>query len=72
MTARALDLEVLRNGRPLDSFQGHGDPEDIAWLQKRLQGWLEAHKWDKALWGQFEIVARDAGKNRQLAKARVA
>ena len=40
MTARALDLEVLRNGRPLDVFQAHGDPQDIAWLQKRLQGWL--------------------------------
>jgi hypothetical protein len=71
MTARPLDLEVLRNGRPLDSFQAHGDPEDIAWLQKRLQGYLEAKKWDKALWGQFEVIARDAGKNRQLAKARV-
>jgi hypothetical protein len=44
MTVRPLDLEVLRNGRPLDSFQVHGDPEDIAWLQKRLQGYLEAKK----------------------------
>ena len=70
MTARALDLEVLRNGRPLDVFQAHGDPEDIAWLQKRLQGWLLAGKWDRALWGAFEVVAREAGRNRPVAKAR--
>lgn len=70
MTARPLDLEVLRKGRPEDTFQAHGDPEDIAWLQKRLQGWLEARKWDKGLWGEFELVARDAGKARQLAKVR--
>ena len=71
MTARNLDLEVLRKGRPVDTFQGHGDPEDHAWLQKRLVGWLEAKKWDKPLWGDFEIVARDAGKSKQLAKVRV-
>ena len=70
MTARALDLEVLRRGRPEDSFQAHGDPEDHLWLQERLKGWLTAGKWDEGLWGQFEIVARDAGKPRQLAKAR--
>jgi hypothetical protein len=71
VTARALDLEVLRNGKPLDTFQAHGDPEDIAWLQKRLQGWLEGRKWDKSLWGQFEVTAREAGKPRQIAKVRV-
>jgi hypothetical protein len=65
-----LDLEVVRRDRPLDEFQAHGDPEDLKWLQKRLQGWLEARRWDKGLWGQFEIVARDAGKSKQLAKVR--
>jgi hypothetical protein len=69
MTARALDLEVLRNGRPQDTFQANGDPEDPVWLQARLRGWLEARKWDRGLWGAFEIVAREAGKSRQLAKA---
>lgn len=72
MTARALDLEVLRNGRPLDAFQAHGDPEDIAWLQARLRGWLEARKWDEGLWGGFELVAREAGRPAQLAKVRAA
>jgi len=70
MTARALDLEVLRNGRPQDTFQANGDPEDPAWLQSRLRGWLEGRKWDRGLWDAFEIVAREAGKPRQLAKAR--
>ena len=70
MADRALDLEVLRNGRPLDTFVSFGDPEDPDWLQKRLRGWLEARKYDRGLWGGFEIVAREAGKSRQLAKAR--
>ena len=70
MTARALDLEVLRNGRPVDTFQVNGDPEDILWLQKRLKGWLEAKKYDRGLWNAFEVIARDAGKSKQLAKAR--
>jgi hypothetical protein len=70
VTARSLDLEVLRNGRPVDTFQANGDPEDIAWLQKRLVGWLEARKYDRGLWGAFEVIARDAGRSKQLAKAR--
>jgi hypothetical protein len=70
MTARALDLEVLRNGRPADTFRAHGDPEDVTWLQGRLTGWLGARKWDRGLWGGFEIVARESGKSRQLAKVR--
>jgi hypothetical protein len=70
VSARNLDLEVVRNGRPQDTFQSLGDPEDVGWLQKRLRGWLEARKWDRGLWGDFEIVARDAGKSRQLAKVR--
>jgi hypothetical protein len=70
VTSRALDLEVLRKDRPQDAFQAHGDPEDLKWLQKRLQGWLEARRWDKGLWEQFEIVARDAGKPKQLTKVR--
>lgn len=71
MTARALDLEVLHRGRPVDEFQAQGDPEDPVWLQGRLKGWLEARKWDSGRWGEFEIVARDAGKSKQLAKARM-
>jgi hypothetical protein len=70
MTARALDLEVLRNSRPQDSFSAHGDPEDIAWLQQRLQGWLNAGKWDRGLWGAFELVAREAGKAAPVARVR--
>lgn len=71
MTARNLDLEVLRRGRPEDSFQAAGDPEDIAWLQARLKGWLQAGRWDPALWGDFEIWAREAGKSRPIAKVRL-
>jgi hypothetical protein len=70
VSARALDLEVLRNGRPFDTFSADGDPEDIAWLQSRLQSWLEGRKWDRGLWGAFELVARDSGKNAQIKKVR--
>lgn len=70
MTARALDLEVLRNGRPADTFSAHGDPEDIAWLQLRLAGWLEARKYDRGLWGAFELTVRESGKNAQITKVR--
>jgi hypothetical protein len=70
MPERRLDLEVLRNGKPMDEFAAHGDPEDIAWLQLRLQGWLEGNGWDRGLWRSFEVIARDAGKSKQLAKVR--
>jgi hypothetical protein len=70
MPAQPLRLEVLRNGRPSDEFDSHGDPEDKVWLQKRLQGWLEAKKWDKSHWGEFEIVARASGRNKRLGNAR--
>jgi hypothetical protein len=70
MTSRPLDLEVLRRDRPQDTFQAHGDPEDLKWLQKRLQGWLEARRWDKSRWGEFEIVAREHGRSKQLSKVR--
>lgn len=72
MSDRALDLVVLRGNRPQDggTFQAHGDPEDLKWLQTRLQGWLEARKWDKSRWGEFEIVARAHGKGKPLARVR--
>lgn len=70
MAARALDLEVLRKGRPADSFSAHGDPEDMQWMQKRLAGWLTAGKWSKPLWADFEMTARDKGKSKVLAKVR--
>jgi hypothetical protein len=70
VTSRPLDLEVLRRDRPQDEFQVDGDPEDLKWLQKRLQGWLEARKWDKSRWGEFEIVAREHGRSKQITKVR--
>ena len=65
----ALDLEVLRKNRHEDTFQASGDP-DPGWLRERLQEWLTARKWARSRWGEFELVARPAGKGKQLAKVR--
>jgi hypothetical protein len=70
MAARPLDLEVLRKNRHEDTIQATGDPADAAWLQGRLREWLTGHKWQPSRWGEFELVARQAGKWKQLAKVR--
>jgi len=67
---RPLDLTVLRNGRPADTFQATGDPEDHPWLESELRGWLIGRKWNGAHWSQFELVAREAGRARIFAKVR--
>ena len=75
MTTRTLDLEVLRRGRPEDMFTADGDPDGAefgTWLRDQLRAWLAGRKWGQSLWGQFEIVAREAGRMKPLAKARAA
>jgi hypothetical protein len=67
---RNLDLEVQRHGRREDRFQAAGDPEDIRWLEARLAGWLEANRWHRNKWDEFEIMSRDAGEGRVLTRAR--
>lgn len=66
----ALDLEVLRKNRHEDTFQAAGDPDDVAWLERELQQWLAARKWHESRWGEFELIARPAGRGKQLAKVR--
>ena len=66
----ALDLEVLHRGRHEDTFQAAGDAAEAGWLRERLQEWLAAHKWQRSRWGEFELVARPAGRGKQLAKVR--
>ena len=70
MAVAELDLEVLRRNRREDTFQATGDPDDPAWLRDRLRGWLTGHKWHTSRWDEFELVARPAGRGRQLAKVR--
>jgi hypothetical protein len=66
----ALDLEVLHRSRHEDTFQASGDPRNAGWLQGELTGWLAARKWHQSRWGEFELVARPAGKNKPVAKVR--
>ena len=70
MPARALDLSVLHGSRHMDTFQASGDPADPAWLQGQLRDWLTAKKWHASRWGEFELIARAAGRSKQLAKVR--
>jgi Holliday junction resolvase-like predicted endonuclease len=65
-----LDLEVLRKNRHEDTFQAAGDPQDVAWLQRQLGKWLTDRKWATSRWGEFELIARPAGRGKQLAKVR--
>lgn len=65
-----LDLEVLHRNRHEDTFQAAGDPEDAAWLKKELRGWLKLRKWHESRWGEFELVARKAGRWDTFARVR--
>jgi hypothetical protein len=66
----ALDLEIMHRGRREDRFQAAGNPKDAAWLAERLREWLAAHKWQQSRWGEFELIARPAGRGKQLARVR--
>lgn len=66
----ALDLEVLRKNRHEDTFQADGDPRDPAWLRGQLRSWLSGRKWHASRWGEFELIARPAGRGDRLAKVR--
>jgi hypothetical protein len=70
---RALDLEILRKGHPEDTIQVVADPKGAGFpavLQKHLRSWLTGHKWAPSRWGEFELVAREAGAWKQLGKVR--
>jgi hypothetical protein len=59
---RALDIEVIRNGRPFGT--------DYDALRDALRGWLRGNKWDEGLWGQFEANVRYAGEGKIRAVVR--
>jgi hypothetical protein len=70
MAVRTLDLEVMHRGRREDTFQVSGDAGDAGWLSGQLRGWLELKRWSEPRWGEFELIAREAGTWKQLAKVR--
>lgn len=70
MPKRDLELEILRKGRHEDTIDAYGDPDDKSDMRGYLTGWLEGHKWSKSRWSEFELIARDAGTWKKLAKVR--
>jgi hypothetical protein len=66
----ALELTILRKGKPEDTIDVTADPADTGLLRQYLVDWLTGHKWSKARWPEFELVAREAGRYKQLAKVR--
>jgi hypothetical protein len=64
MAPRRLDAEVTRNGRRVEgsAFALTADPGDYGVLRDALRDWLAGSKWDRKLWGQFELVIRYAGE----------
>jgi hypothetical protein len=66
----ALDLEVLRKGRPEGAFEAEGRPDQPAYLQSLLRSWLSGNGWAEGRWGEFEMLVRETGRNKVLAKIR--
>lgn len=70
MSPEPLDVRILRKGRKEDEQQLTADPADLSRLSAYLRGWLEGHKWDKGLWGQFELEVRRHGRGKVVVKVR--
>lgn len=70
MTARNLELEILRRGRHADDIDLHADPDDVGTLKDTLTGWLEGNGWAKGRWGEFELLVRHAGEYKVRRKVR--
>jgi hypothetical protein len=65
-----VELEVLRKGRHVASFEAAGDPADAGWAQKRLREWLHADGWAPSRWGEFELLTREEGRGRPVRRVR--
>ena len=64
----ALDLEVLRKGRPEDEFEAEGEPETRRGSSPAAP-LLADHKWGRGHWGEFELLARANGRNKVLKRS---
>jgi hypothetical protein len=66
----SIEVQVERHGHPVPGgrFTVDARPDDRARLAAHLEGWLSGGSWDRALWGQFTIVAMD-GLRRVVVRA---
>ena len=71
MPKRDLELEIRRGSQRQDVIDAYADPSDSGALREYLTNWLGANKWGRGLWDEFELVARDAGTWKRIAKVRV-
>jgi hypothetical protein len=72
MTARNLELEILRRGRHADDIDLHADPDDVGTLRETLVGWLEGNGWSTGRWNEFELLVRYAGEYKTRRRIRTA
>ena len=62
MTARNLELEILRKGRHASEISAFADPDDTGAMRRYLTDWLEGNGWAAGHWGGFELLVRHAGE----------
>jgi hypothetical protein len=71
MPKRELELEIRRGSQRQAILDAYADPNDTAAMREYLTGWLGANKWGRGKWGEFELIAREPGGWKKLAKVRV-
>ena len=71
MNPRPLEVQIRRKGRKEDVLDVTADPADTIALRALLRDWLAGHGWAEGRWGEFELVAFDAGTWKRVAKVRV-
>ncbi len=70
MAPKQLDIEIRRKGRKEDTLSVFADPGDTRTLRGYLLDWLASNKWAEARWGEFELIAFNAGTWKRVAKVR--
>jgi hypothetical protein len=68
---QSLNFAILRRGWKVTDVAATADPDDYDSLSAVLVSWLQARKYDEALWPQFEAEVRIPGSRRVQARVQV-